>query len=92
MLLLPATSACYQLLICGVCGIGHLVFQLVTATALLAENLGEVLRGDRIENSPYQLQMRVDEQCKVLCRIESLTAEQAKAFKDKIEDDYKVFM
>lgn len=30
-----------------------------------AENLGEVLRGDRIENSLYQLQMRIDEQCKV---------------------------
>lgn len=39
-----------------------------------------------------QIQMRVDEQCKVLCRIESLTAAQAKAFKSKIEDDYKVNM
>eukprot|EP00877_Chromochloris_zofingiensis_P001992 jgi/Chrzof1/11794/Cz06g10110.t1 len=57
-----------------------------------AENLGEVLRGDRIENSLYQLQMRVDEQCKVLCRIESLSSAQAKAFKDKIDDDYKVNM
>jgi hypothetical protein len=57
-----------------------------------AENLGEVLRGDRIENSLYQFYMRTDEQCKVLCRIESLSAVQSKAFKEKIADDYKVNM
>ncbi|GLI64024.1 hypothetical protein VaNZ11_007185 [Volvox africanus] len=57
-----------------------------------AENLGEVLRGDRIENSLYQIQMRVDEQCKVLCRIESLSSAQAKAFRAKVEDDYRVNM
>ncbi|KAF8064568.1 TMN7 [Scenedesmus sp. PABB004] len=57
-----------------------------------AENLGEVLRGDRIENSLYQIQMRVDEQCKVLCRIESLSEAQADAFVEKIDDDYKVNM
>lgn len=57
-----------------------------------AENLGEVLRGDRIENSLFQINMRVDEQCKVLCRIEALTAEQAQAFQEKIDDDYKVNM
>ncbi|KAJ9504989.1 hypothetical protein QJQ45_013398 [Haematococcus lacustris] len=80
-----------------------------------AENLGEVLRGDRIENSLYQvqaldssqrqaamakvchravlqIQMRVDEQCKFLCRIDSLSSAQAKAFRLKIEDDYRVNM
>ncbi|KAI8477092.1 MAG: hypothetical protein J3K34DRAFT_170756 [Monoraphidium minutum] len=57
-----------------------------------AENLGEVLRGDRIENSLYQLFMREDEQCKVLCRIDKLSKAQAKAFTDKIADDYKVNM
>uniref|UniRef100_A0A383W0F6 Transmembrane 9 superfamily member n=1 Tax=Tetradesmus obliquus TaxID=3088 RepID=A0A383W0F6_TETOB len=57
-----------------------------------AENLGEVLRGDRIENSLYQIHMRVDEQCKVLCRIESLSEAQADAFIAKVDDDYKVNM
>lgn len=57
-----------------------------------AENLGEVLRGDRIENSLYEIKMRVDEQCKVLCRLESLSEDQAEAFKEKIDDDYKVNM
>ena len=39
-----------------------------------------------------QVQMRVDEQCKVLCRIESLSSAQAKAFRAKVEDDYRVNM
>ena len=37
-----------------------------------AENLGEILRGDRIENSLYQIKVRVDEQCKVACRLPAL--------------------
>ena len=83
-----------------------------------AENLGEVLRGDRIENSlyqvcrsalpppsglrgpvdllglhdPLQLEMRLDEQCKVVCKIDSLTKDQAKAFRSKVEDEYRVNM
>ncbi|KAK9811371.1 hypothetical protein WJX72_002736 [[Myrmecia] bisecta] len=57
-----------------------------------AENLGEVLRGDRIENSAYEIKIRVDEQCKVLCRIDSLSESQAKAFRVKIEDEYRVNM
>ncbi|KAJ6994081.1 transmembrane 9 superfamily member 10-like [Populus alba x Populus x berolinensis] len=56
-----------------------------------AENLGEVLRGDRIENSPYVFQMREPLQCKVLCRI-TLNAKTAKEFKEKIDDDYRVNM
>ena len=39
-----------------------------------------------------QIFIRVDEQCKVLCKIDALTANQAKAFKSKIEDDYRVLM
>lgn len=39
-----------------------------------------------------QIQMRVDEQCKVLCRIESLSSAQGKAFRAKVEDDYRVNM
>jgi transmembrane 9 superfamily protein 2/4 len=53
---------------------------------------GEVLRGDRIENSLYNISMRVDEQCKVLCKVDSLNEAQARAFRNKIDDDYKVNM
>ena len=41
---------------------------------------------------PKQFQMRNDEMCKVLCRIEKLSADQAKAFSTRIEDDYRVNM
>uniref|UniRef100_A0ACD6AGY8 Uncharacterized protein n=1 Tax=Avena sativa TaxID=4498 RepID=A0ACD6AGY8_AVESA len=56
-----------------------------------AENLGEVLRGDRIENSVYNFKMRRDESCKVVCRPK-LSAEAAKNFKEKIDDEYRVNM
>ena len=38
-----------------------------------AENLGEILRGDRIESSVYELQMKHDEYCKVLCDAQDYT-------------------
>ncbi|XP_043706043.1 transmembrane 9 superfamily member 7-like [Telopea speciosissima] len=56
-----------------------------------AENLGEVLRGDRIENSVYTFQMRKEDSCKVGCRVR-LDAESAKNFKEKIDDEYRVNM
>ena len=45
----------------------------------VAENLGEVLRGDKIMNSNYELKMGVEETCKILCKKE-LTASEAKEF------------
>lgn len=56
-----------------------------------AENLGEVLRGDRIENSPYVFEMREPEMCHVVCKI-TLTDKEAKELKEKIEDEYRVNM
>ncbi|CAN6458856.1 unnamed protein product [Victoria cruziana] len=55
------------------------------------ENLGEVLRGDRIENSIYVFKMREPQRCKVACR-KVLTAKDAKQFKEKIDDGYQVNM
>lgn len=55
----------------------------------VAENLGEVLRGDRIMNSNYELKMGVEETCKILCRKE-LTASEVKEFTIRIEEDYRV--
>ncbi|KAG6740873.1 hypothetical protein POTOM_056342 [Populus tomentosa] len=54
-----------------------------------AENLGEVHRGDHIENSPYVFQMREPQQCQILCCI-TLDAKTTKQF--KIDDDYRVNM
>lgn len=56
-----------------------------------AENLGEVLRGDRIENSVYSLAFRVDTLCAASCAV-TLTEASAAAFASKIEDDYRVNM
>ncbi|KVI05889.1 Major facilitator superfamily domain, general substrate transporter [Cynara cardunculus var. scolymus] len=56
-----------------------------------AENLGEVLRGDRIENSVYTFSMREELPCKVGCRVK-LDAQSAKNFKEKIDDEYRVNM
>ncbi|CAI9765769.1 unnamed protein product [Fraxinus pennsylvanica] len=56
-----------------------------------AENLGEVLRGDRIENSPYVFKMREPQMCNVVCRI-TLNAKDAKEFKERIDDEYRVNM
>ncbi|WOK98271.1 transmembrane 9 superfamily member 8 [Canna indica] len=56
-----------------------------------AENLGEVLRGDRIENSPYVFEMREPQMCQIVCKI-SLTDKDAKDLKEKIEDEYHVNM
>eukprot|EP00271_Cylindrocystis_brebissonii_P004203 TRINITY_DN157_c0_g3_i1.p1 TRINITY_DN157_c0_g3~~TRINITY_DN157_c0_g3_i1.p1 ORF type:complete len:642 (-),score=114.05 TRINITY_DN157_c0_g3_i1:537-2462(-) len=58
----------------------------------MAENLGEVLRGDRIENSQYEFEMRIDEQCKIVCKKDGLTKEEAKDLKSKIEEEYRVNM
>lgn len=52
-----------------------------------AENLGEFLSGDRIENSPYLLYMRTDEYCKILCQV-ALDAGHAAQFKRSIDEAY----
>lgn len=56
---------------------------------MVAENLGEVLRGDRIMNSLYELKMGVEETCKILCRKE-LTATEVGEFSTRVEQDYRV--
>ncbi|TVU42337.1 hypothetical protein EJB05_08736 [Eragrostis curvula] len=56
-----------------------------------AENLGEVLRGDRIENSPYMFEMREPQMCQIVCKI-TVGEKEAKLLKEKIEDEYRVNM
>lgn len=52
-----------------------------------SENLGEFLRGDRIENSPYKIEMLEEEFCKVLCQV-TLQAPDVTAFKKTIKNAY----
>ncbi|KAH7660080.1 transmembrane 9 superfamily member 2/4 protein [Dioscorea alata] len=56
-----------------------------------AENLGEVLRGDRIENSPYVFEMREPQMCNIVCKIK-LNDKEVKEFVEKIDDEYRVNM
>jgi hypothetical protein len=53
------------------------------------ENLGEVMRGDRIQNSAYEIKMGVEESCKLLCK-QAYSPQQAKQFAHKIAEDYRV--
>ncbi|KAE8677816.1 Transmembrane 9 superfamily member 6 [Hibiscus syriacus] len=57
----------------------------------VAENLGEILPGDRIENSPYVFKMREPQMCNVVCP-KILDKEMMTAFRDKIEYEYRVNM
>jgi transmembrane 9 superfamily protein 2/4 len=56
------------------------------------ENLGEVLRGDRIENSVFTGTFRKDSHCVVACSSGKLTEKDANLIKDRIGDEYKVNM
>ena len=53
-----------------------------------ALNLGEVLRGSRIYNTPYTFQMGRDQTCKILCRSE-YDREEIAAFALMVEEEYR---
>jgi len=54
-----------------------------------SENLGEVLEGDDIISSLYELEMKVPEACKVLCRKE-LSDKEMRKFSEVITENYRV--
>lgn len=53
------------------------------------ENLGEILGGDIIENSPYELKMKINETCKVLCS-KKLGKKAKDLLRRRIDRDYNV--
>ncbi|XP_019058257.1 PREDICTED: transmembrane 9 superfamily member 11-like [Tarenaya hassleriana] len=55
-----------------------------------AENLGELLMGDRIESSPYKFKMFTNESEIFLCRIDKLNADTFKLLKKRIDEMYQV--
>ncbi|KAI3382471.1 hypothetical protein SNEBB_003294 [Seison nebaliae] len=57
-----------------------------------SENLGEILRGDRIVNTNYQIEMAKDSKCKVLCPGASLNQKAIANIKDKIKKEYHVHL
>jgi transmembrane 9 superfamily protein 2/4 len=62
-----------------------------------AENLGEVLRGDRITNTPYKLRMKEDVLCAILCsdkgaNHKNIDKTQVTRLQKFIKQDYRVNM
>ncbi|KAJ6296216.1 hypothetical protein OIU78_024121 [Salix suchowensis] len=55
-----------------------------------AENLGEVLMGDRIENSPYTFKMYTNVSDIFLCQTGPLSGENFKLLKKRIDEMYQV--
>lgn len=57
-----------------------------------SENLGEILRGDRVVNTAYNLKMNVNEQCRVVCPDVVLDKKAADTIAHRIQDDYHVHL
>lgn len=61
-----------------------------------SENLGEVLRGDRIVNTPYEVQMAENVNCKLLCNQKDLpitwTKEDSATVAERIQHEYFVHL
>ncbi|WOK94026.1 transmembrane 9 superfamily member 11-like [Canna indica] len=55
-----------------------------------AENLGELLMGDRIENSPYRFKMFTNESDIFTCRIAPLSAQDLGLLKKRIDEMYQI--
>ncbi|KAL8127954.1 transmembrane 9 superfamily member 11-like [Apium graveolens] len=55
-----------------------------------AENLGELLMGDRIENSPYRFKMFTNETGIVVCPSKVLSGGEFKILKERIDEMYQV--
>ncbi|CAN1771843.1 Transmembrane 9 superfamily member 11 [Linum perenne] len=55
-----------------------------------AENLGELLMGDRIENSPYKFKMYTNESQIFLCKSAPLSGDEFKLMKKRIDEMYQV--
>ncbi|KAF9389262.1 hypothetical protein CPB97_011715 [Podila verticillata] len=54
-----------------------------------AESLGSILFGDRIWNSPYEIKMLQDIDCKLLCKAD-IKAENAEFINNRIRENYAV--
>ncbi|GLT97675.1 hypothetical protein SLE2022_152300 [Rubroshorea leprosula] len=55
-----------------------------------AENLGELLMGDRIENSPYKFKMYNNRTDIFLCQSDPLSPDNFKLLKERIDEMYQV--
>jgi len=54
-----------------------------------AENLGEVLTGNVVQNSPYEIRMYEEMRCKLLC-VKSYDKKEVSLFTERIEEQYLI--
>jgi len=52
-------------------------------------NLGEVLKGDKVQNSPYQIKVGKNSTCRVLCKVD-MSQEDMGHLRNMIEDEYMI--
>lgn len=57
-----------------------------------AENLGEVLRGDRIVNTKFGTKMKVPTSCTVMCKSADFDGNMAKTIMQRVKDEYSVHL
>ena len=50
------------------------------------------LLGPPLRSRPFffQMQMREDENCKTICKLDSLSKKQAKELQERIDDEYRI--
>jgi len=57
-----------------------------------SQNLGEILRGDRIVNTPYEVKMAEGVECAVLCKDKVWDAKESKEVSYRVEHEYFVHL
>ncbi|KAF9303274.1 hypothetical protein BGZ74_004074 [Mortierella antarctica] len=67
----------------------RLAFCPPTTEKAQAESLGSILFGDRIWNSPYEIKMLEDSECKLLCKAD-IKAENAEFINNRIRENYAI--
>ncbi|TNN39968.1 Transmembrane 9 superfamily member 4 [Liparis tanakae] len=56
------------------------------------ENLGEVLRGDRIVNTLYNVEMNKDRKCEMVCDKKTLSVKESKLVAERVQEEYYVHL
>lgn len=54
--------------------------------------VGEVLRGDRIVNTLYNVQMNKDKKCEMVCSKKKLSIDQSRLVAERIQEEYYVHL
>ena len=57
-----------------------------------SQNLGQILRGERIVNTPYDIKMNKNDKCRVLCKDKTWDEKASKDAGYRIEHEYFVHL